>query len=140
MWFDESIEITGIVMVREAVGVPSNPVDTEHDASVLDSPIWIKEFRAHASDRLLFSQADHLLQPISIKGLDIVIDEGEHVARGCTGGRVVQCRKIKRPGLPQQANRWFTLQLAENADCSVLNRSIVHDDNVVVLIARPLTD
>src|SRR4051794_34878073 len=44
----QPFEVTGIVMLRETMGMTGEPVETEHNAPMLDTPIRIDELRADA--------------------------------------------------------------------------------------------
>src|SRR4051812_7761289 len=50
--YRQPVEVTGVVMIGKAVGVAGEPVDTEHDAAMLDAPVRIDELCADATDRL----------------------------------------------------------------------------------------
>src|SRR3954468_12103981 len=76
----QPVHITRIVMLRKTMGMPCEPVEPEHYAPMLDTPIRIDELCADAAHRLLLGDGYHFLEPKFAQHLDVVIDETDHIA------------------------------------------------------------
>jgi hypothetical protein len=74
------------------------PIDSNDDASVLDSPVWIKELRAHGADIGLACKGQQAFEPQRLQDFGVVVEKHQKwPARFCRG-LVAETRIVKGPG------------------------------------------
>ena len=102
-------------MFGEAVRMTGKPIETEHDAAVLDTPVRIDELGADATDPFLLGEDQHLLKPVLAQNLDIVVDETDHIAAARAHRGVVQAEKLKGTGCGRTRIEGSVLSLSSSS-------------------------
>jgi hypothetical protein len=61
-------------------GVPRQPPKAKNDSGVLNETVRIEELRSDRADAIAGHLRDHLAQPISVRHLDVVVQQTEEIA------------------------------------------------------------
>ena len=107
--------------------MPGDTSDAKNDASVLYRVVWIPQPASDSSDFTSQALGDQLPKPILMDHFHVVIYEAHYGAARLAYCGVIECRKIKWPGVTKYSRMPLFLQLVKEGKDDGIVAAIVDD-------------
>ena len=122
-----------MVAIGEALDVAGGAVEAEYDATVLQTPVGIKQLGADRADAWQGRHFQHPPEPVRRQSFDIVVEKQEKRIARRLRARIRQGGKVERTGLSQHLRAPFQRrQIGQH----VRPRAAVIDDDQLAIRAR----